>query len=125
MLIPQNNGKNKRSLTPATRTMSPGDYYKNSSPLNLSITSTTSFNMKVLIFLTLAGLAACVDYEHVLQSPTELKNLFVEFNTKFGKTFSPAEGPMRMRLFRNDLKEIVRLNKEHEWVSGKYKFLKI
>ena len=74
--------------------------------------------MNVLIILTLAGLAACVDYEHVLQSPGELRNLFSEFNVKFGKTFSPAEGPMRMRLFRNDLKEIVRLNREREWTSG-------
>jgi len=74
--------------------------------------------MKVIIFLTLAGLAAAIDYEHVLQSPGELKNLFNEFNVKFGKAFSPSEGPMRMRLFRNDLKQIVRLNKEHEWVSG-------
>ena len=75
--------------------------------------------MKLLIFLTLAGLAASVDYEHVLQSPTELKNLFSHFSAKFGKAFSPSEGPMRLRLFRNDLKQIVRLNNERDWVSGK------
>jgi len=74
--------------------------------------------MKLLIFLTLAGLAASVDYEHVLQSPTELKNLFSQFSAKFGKAFSPSEGPMRLRLFRNDLKQIVRLNNERDWVSG-------
>ena len=79
--------------------------------------------MKVLIFLTLAGLAAAIDYEHVLQSPEELKNLFNEFTVNFGKAFSPSEGPMRLRLFRNDLKQIVRLNKEQEWVSGKHLIL--
>ena len=74
--------------------------------------------MKVLIILTMAGLAASLDLEHVLQSPTELKNLFSEFNAEYGKSFSRAEAPLRMRLFRKDLKQIVKLNKEHDWVSG-------
>ena len=51
-------------------------------------------------------------------SPVELKKLLPEFSAKFGKAFIPSEGPMKLRLFRNDLKQIVTLNQERDWVSG-------
>lgn len=78
--------------------------------------------MKLLVVLTFVGLAfGAVDYEHVLQSPTELKNLFNAFTATYHKKFSRAEGPLRLRIFRNDLKRVVELNKEHkgQWESGK------
>jgi len=74
--------------------------------------------MKLLIILTLTGLAASLDLQHVLESPAELRNLFSEFSADYGKTFSPSEAPMRMRLFKRDLRRIVKLNKENDWVSG-------
>jgi len=78
--------------------------------------------MKFLLILTLAGLAACEDYESVLQSPVALKNLFSEFSSKYHKLFSPQEAPLRMRLFRADLQRVVQLNKEKDWVSGLNQF---
>ena len=84
--------------------------------------SNQSLNMKLLLILTLAGLAACEDYESVLQSPLALKNLFSEFNSQYNKLYSPQEAPLRMRLFRADLQRVVQLNKENDWVSGLNQF---
>ena len=74
--------------------------------------------MKILLLLTLTALAAGADYESVLQSPQALKNLFSEFSSKYNQVYSPQEGPLRLRLFRADLKRVVQLNKEQSWVSG-------
>jgi len=79
--------------------------------------------MNLLVFFALAAIsAAAVDYEHVLQSPGELKALFSEFSSKFGQAYSAAEAPLRIRIFRSDLKRIVQLNKEKTWSSGLNQF---
>ena len=66
--------------------------------------------MKLFVVLALVAIsAAAVDYEHVLQSPGELKALFSEFSSKFGKVYSAAEAPLRIRLFRSDLKRVVQV----------------
>merc|ERR1712187_257738 len=76
-------------------------------------------------FITLAALAAislAVDFEHVLQSPGELKALFSEYNSKYGQHYTAAEAPLRIRIFREDLKRVVQLNKEKTWSSGLNQF---
>jgi len=67
--------------------------------------------MKLFVFLALVAIsAAAVDYETVLQSPGELKALFSEYNAKFGKVYSAEEAPLRIRLFRDDLKRVVEVS---------------
>ena len=80
--------------------------------------------MRLLIILTLLLPALTLDYEQVLQSPTALRRLFSAFASKLDQDYSPSEAPLRMRLFRDGLRRIVRINKVYEgvWTAEVNKF---
>lgn len=76
--------------------------------------------MICLIFVALLGAAMAVDpLEDALQSTEGLVKLFTQFTAENGQAFSAAEAPMRLRLFRKELKAVVEINKEGlEWKAG-------
>ena len=67
--------------------------------------------------------ASRVDYSGVLKSPTKLLYFFKDYSTKFSlNQFSDNELGLRIRLFRRELQDISRDNKQNQWESDLNQF---
>ena len=82
--------------------------------------------MKTLI-LVLLGLTSCYTYsvtpEQGLQSSRALLTLFREFQSEAGHEYDPAELSLRIKIFRNTLKNIAEVNSEqNSWEAGLTEF---
>ena len=75
------------------------------------------------LLLVLLGLTSCYAYsvtpEEGLQSSRNLLTLYREFQSGVDHDYDPAELPMRIKIFRNNLKTIAQLNSEQDsWTAG-------
>ena len=82
--------------------------------------------MKTLL-LVLLGLTSCNAYsvtaEQGLQSSRALLKLYREFQFQVDHEYDPAELPKRIKVFRNTLKNIAKINsKQNSWEAGLTKF---